>query len=67
LQNKFKKVLHLWKFPVISQMRTNFAEMPGKSLSSGSREQQVFFAKTQGRRGGESESLEEEAIEIGNS
>jgi hypothetical protein len=23
--------LHLWKFPVISHMRTNFAEMPGKS------------------------------------
>jgi hypothetical protein len=41
-KNKFKKVLHLWKFPVISQMRTNFAEMPGKSLSPGSREQQVF-------------------------
>jgi hypothetical protein len=43
-------------------MRTNFAEMPGKSLHPGSREK-VF----QGRRGGESESLQEEYIEIGNS
>ncbi len=42
-------------------MRTNFAEMPGKSQDSGSRE------RNQGRRGGESESLEEEDIEIGNS
>jgi len=42
--------------------------MPGKSQLPGSREQNVFFAneKTQGRRGGESESLEEAAIEIGN-
>jgi hypothetical protein len=48
-------------------MRTNFAEMPGKSLSPGSREQHVFYWKTQGRRGGESESLQEEDIEIGNS
>ena len=42
-------------------MRTNFAEMPGKSHSPGSREKDF-----QGRRGGESESLEEEDIEIGN-
>jgi hypothetical protein len=44
--------------------------MPGKSLDSGSREQGVFLRlieEDQGRRGGESESLEEEAIEIGNS
>jgi hypothetical protein len=53
-------------------MRTNFAEMPGKSQTSGSREQGVFerICKTenedQGRRGGESESLKEAAIEIGN-
>jgi len=39
--------------------------MPGKSHAPGSREQNVFFVKTQGRRGGESESLEEAAIEIG--
>ena len=50
--------MHLWKFPVISQLRTNFAEMPGKSLSA--REPR------KGRRGGESESLKEGAIEIGN-
>src|ERR1035438_3320369 len=25
-----RKILHLWKFPVVSHMRTNFAEMPGK-------------------------------------
>jgi len=31
LQKNFKKVLHLWKISVISLMRTNFAEMPGKS------------------------------------
>ena len=24
--------MHLWKFPVISYMRTNFSAMPGKSL-----------------------------------
>jgi hypothetical protein len=50
-------------------MRTNFAEMPGKTLVPGSREQNVFSEtkKAQGRRGGESESLEEAAIEIGNS
>jgi GxxExxY protein len=35
---KPKKILHLWKFPVISQLRTNFAEMPGKSQHPGSRE-----------------------------
>ena len=29
---KCKKILHLWKIPVISQLRTNFAEMSGKSL-----------------------------------
>jgi hypothetical protein len=70
LQKKLKKNLHLWKFPVISNLRTNFAEMPGKSLAPGSREQGVFIRlieEDQGRRGGESESLEEEAIEIGNS
>ena len=57
-----KKFLHLWKFPVISQLRTNFAEMSGKTQQPGSRE-----SNFQGRRGGESESLEEAAIEIGNS
>ena len=65
-QKFIKKILHLWKIPVISQMRTNFAEMPGKSLSSGSREMESR-SRDQGRRGGESESLEEEDIEIGNS
>ena len=66
--NFFKKFLHLWKFPVISHLRTNFAKMPGKTHEPGSREQNVFpeTRKTQGRRGGESESLEEAAIEIGN-
>ncbi len=48
-------------------MRTNFAEMPGNRIKPGSRERNVFILKTQGRRGGESESLEEEYIEIGNS
>jgi hypothetical protein len=48
-------------------MRTNFAEMPGNRSYPGSREQNVFTSKTQGRRGGESESLQEEDIEIGNS
>jgi hypothetical protein len=55
-----RKILHLWKFPVISHLRTNFSEMPGKSLFT--REPRT----RQGRRGGESESLEEEAIGIGN-
>ena len=27
--NFFKKFLHLWKFPVISSLRTNFSPMPG--------------------------------------
>ncbi len=40
--------------------------MPGKSQSPGSREQNVFGFEDQGRRGGESESLEEDHIEIGN-
>jgi hypothetical protein len=42
-------------------MRTNFAEMPGNRSNLGA------ARAIQGRRGGESESLEEEAIEIGNS
>ena len=46
-------------------MRTNFAEMPGKSQYPGAAKQKVVFQD--GRRGGESESLEEEDIEIGNS
>jgi hypothetical protein len=55
--------LQLRKFAVISHMRTNFTEMPREiAAHPGSRER--YF---QGRRGGESESLEEEAIEIGNS
>jgi hypothetical protein len=53
-------MLRLWKFPVISYLRTNFSAMSGKSLFT--REPR----SRQGRRGGESESLEEEAIEIGN-
>jgi hypothetical protein len=50
-------------------MRTNFAEMPGNRSDPGSREKQreSSFHEDQGRRGGESESLEEEDIEIGNS
>ena len=47
------------KFPVFSCSRTNFAEMPVESAVTPG-------ASTQGRRGGESESLKEEAIEIGN-
>jgi hypothetical protein len=65
-----KKILHLWKFPVISQLRTNFAEMPGNRSDPGAASSTPFHEfseETQGRRGGESESLEEEAIEIGNS
>jgi hypothetical protein len=58
-QNLSKIFLHLPKFPVISQLRTNFAEMPRNRLPPSRVEHQ-------GRRGGESESLEEEAIEIGN-
>jgi hypothetical protein len=57
-----KKVLHLWKFPVISHLRTNSAEMPVESLLPREPRNEI-----QGRRGGESESLAEEAIEIGNS
>jgi hypothetical protein len=38
--------LHLWKFSVISLLRTNFAEMPGKTQQPGSREQNVFDANT---------------------
>ena len=56
-----KNFLHLWKFPVISHLRTNFTEMPGN------RSYQGTARANQGRRGGESESPEEEAIEIGNS
>src|SRR5580698_3618031 len=69
LQNftkKLKKNLHLWKIPVISHLRTNFAEMPGNRSDPGAASSKSF-QKTQGRRGGESESLEEEDIEIGNS
>ena len=40
----FKKFLHLWKFPVISQLRTNFAEMPGKTHEPGSREMQCLVS-----------------------
>ena len=47
------------QFPVFSSSRTNFAEMPGNRSHPG--------ASKQGRRGGESESLKEEAIGIGNS
>ena len=61
--HNFSKIfLHLWEFPVISQMRTNFAEMPENRSSPWEPRNE-----SQGRRGGESESLEEEAIEIGNS
>jgi len=35
---KLKKILHLWKIPVISQLRTNFAEMPGNRSDPGNRE-----------------------------
>ena len=37
---KIKKDLHLWKFLVISLVRTNSAEMPGNRCKPGSREQQ---------------------------
>ena len=39
ISNFFKNILHLRQFPVISLLRTNFAEMPGKSQPPGSREQ----------------------------
>jgi hypothetical protein len=61
-----KKILHLWKFPVISQLRTNFAEMPGNRCPPWEPRTEVVDPRLR-RRGGESESLEEEAIEIGNS
>jgi hypothetical protein len=47
-------------------MRTNFTEMPGKSLFTREPRKERRFSETR-RRGGESESPEEEAIEIGNS
>jgi hypothetical protein len=47
-------------------MRTNFTGMPGNRFNPGNRESESFFQMT-GRRGGESESSKEEAIEIGNS
>jgi hypothetical protein len=56
-----KKVLHLGRIAVISHLRTNFTECPGIAFTREPRE------LNQGRRGGESESPEEEAIEIGNS
>jgi hypothetical protein len=59
-------MLHLWGFPVISQMRTNFAEMPGNRSDPGAATERLHF-EDQGRRGGESESLQEDHIEIGNS
>jgi hypothetical protein len=43
-------------------MRTNFTDMSGKSQFTREPRERL-----QGRRGGESESLEEEDIEIGNS
>jgi hypothetical protein len=61
-----KNFLHLWKFPVISQLRTNFAEMPGNRCPPWEPRTEVVDPKLR-RGGGESESLEEEAIEIGNS
>ena len=45
-------------------MRTNFAEMPWEiAVAQGAARSKA----SQGRRGGESESLEEADIEIGNS
>jgi len=38
-----KNFLHLWKFAVISHMRTNFAEMPGNRSAPGSRESQSLI------------------------
>ena len=37
LQRILKKLLHLRQFFVISQLRTNFAEMPGKTQQPWSR------------------------------
>ena len=48
-------------------MRTNFAETAREIAQFREPRAASLLAKTQGRRGGESESLEEEAIEIGNS
>jgi len=61
MRTEEKIFLHLWKFAVISLLRTNFAEMPRNRCSPWEPRNEI-----QGRRGGESESLEEEAIEIGN-
>ena len=36
-----KNILHLCEFLVISKLRTNFAEMPGKSQDTGSRNADV--------------------------
>ena len=60
IRKKVEILLHLWRFSVISKLRTNFAEMPGNRIYLGA-------ARVQGRRGGESESFREAAIEIGNS
>ena len=57
-----KIFLHLLEFAVISQLRTNFTENVRESLLPWEPRK-----ASQGRRGGESESPEEEAIEIGNS
>ena len=62
LQKIPKKILHLWKFPVISLLRTNFAEMPVESQQPGSRGDQL-----KGDAVVRVSRFEEEAIEIGNS
>ena len=70
LQNfakEIKKILHLWKIPVISLVRTNFAENAWEIAVTREPREKTSFFQDQGRRGGESESLEEEYIEIGNS
>jgi|HubBroStandDraft_1064217.scaffolds.fasta_scaffold02504_6 hypothetical protein len=48
-------------------MRTNFADNARESLCTLGAAQSMSFFRNPRRRGGESESPEEEAIEIGNS
>jgi hypothetical protein len=67
--------LHPWEFPVISQLRTNFAEMPGNRIHPGAAGK-IFKGDAVVRvgrvttPGGENRAVrgprKEEAIEIGN-
>jgi hypothetical protein len=67
--------LHLWKFPVISQLRTNYAEMPGNRSHPGAagkifKGDAVVRVSRVTTTAGEIRAVrgtrKEEAIEIGN-